>query len=70
MALSPAEQAEELLHGLPERLDHTFRPWAQSAPNQPALIGEGMVGPMASCPGSSTARPPRCAVMACGPATG
>jgi hypothetical protein len=25
MTQSPTEQAEELLRGLPERLDHTFR---------------------------------------------
>jgi acyl-CoA synthetase (AMP-forming)/AMP-acid ligase II len=35
--------AEQLLAGLPPRLDQVFRPWARSAPNQPALIGEGMV---------------------------
>jgi long-chain acyl-CoA synthetase len=43
MNQSPDEQAEELLRGLPERLDHTFRPWAQSSPDQPALIGDGNV---------------------------
>jgi long-chain acyl-CoA synthetase len=48
MTLSPAE---ELLRDLPERLDHIFRPWAQSAPNQPALIGEGIVWTYGQLPG-------------------
>jgi len=51
MTLSPAKQAEELLRDLLERLDHTFRPWEQSAPNQPALIGEGIVWTYGQLPG-------------------
>jgi long-chain acyl-CoA synthetase len=51
MAPSPAEEAEELLRGLPERLDHTFRPWALSAPNQPAMIGDGTVWSYGQLPG-------------------
>src|SRR6266403_4410828 len=44
MALSPVETAaEELLSGLPQRLDHVFRPWAETSPHQPALIGDGKV---------------------------
>jgi acyl-CoA synthetase (AMP-forming)/AMP-acid ligase II len=44
MALSQIEPtAGELLSGLPHRLDHVFRPWAQSSPRQPALIGDGKV---------------------------
>src|SRR6267142_1982912 len=44
MALSPVEAAaEELLSGLPQRLDHVFRPWAETSPHQPALIGDGKV---------------------------
>ncbi len=31
--------ARELLAGLPQRLDRVFRPWAESAPERPALIG-------------------------------
>src|SRR5260370_35515891 len=33
--------AQELLAGLPQRLDRVFRPWAGSAPERPALIGDG-----------------------------
>lgn len=51
MAPSPVEEAEELLRGIPERLHHTFRPWAQSAPNQPALVGEGTVWTYGELPG-------------------
>src|SRR5215510_6893071 len=44
MASSQVEAAaQELLAGLPQRLDQVFRPWANSAPNQPALIGDGKV---------------------------
>jgi len=44
MAPSQVEaRAEELLAGLPQRLDQVFRPWARSAPDQPALIGSGKV---------------------------
>lgn len=44
MALSQIEAtADELLSGLPHGLDHVFRPWAQSSPHQPALIGDGKV---------------------------
>jgi long-chain acyl-CoA synthetase len=44
MALSQVHAAaEELLSGLPQRLDHVFRPWAETSPNQPALIGDGKV---------------------------
>ena len=35
--------AQELLAGLPQRLDQVFRPWAESAPERPALIGDGKV---------------------------
>ena len=35
--------ARELLAGLPQRLDRGFRPWAESAPERPALIGDGKV---------------------------
>ncbi len=35
--------AQELLAGLPQRLDRVFRPWAESAPERPALIGDGKV---------------------------
>src|SRR5882757_10371695 len=35
--------AAELMAGLPQRLDQVFRPWSKSAPNQPALIGDGKV---------------------------
>jgi acyl-CoA synthetase (AMP-forming)/AMP-acid ligase II len=35
--------AEGLLSGLPQRLDHVFRPWSEKSPNQPALIGDGKV---------------------------
>jgi long-chain acyl-CoA synthetase len=42
MAPSQVEAAaQELLAGLPQRLDQVFRPWARSAPDQPALIGDG-----------------------------
>lgn len=44
MAPSQVEAAaQELLAGLPSRLDQVFRPWSRSAPNQPALIGDGKV---------------------------
>jgi acyl-CoA synthetase (AMP-forming)/AMP-acid ligase II len=44
MAASRVEAtAAELLAGLPPRLDQIFRPWSKSAPNQPALIGDGKV---------------------------
>ncbi len=45
MAPSQVEAAaQELLAGLPQRLDQVFRPVGQvSAPNQPALIGDGKV---------------------------
>ncbi len=52
MALSQIQAAaEELLSGLPQRLDHVFRPWAESAPDQPALIGEGKVWTYGDLPG-------------------
>jgi len=52
MAVSPAEAtAEELLCGLPQRLDQTFRPWSLSSPNQPALIGDGQVWTYGELPG-------------------
>src|SRR5262249_6187062 len=35
--------AGQLLAGLPQRLDQVFRPWTRSAPNQPALCGDGTV---------------------------
>jgi acyl-CoA synthetase (AMP-forming)/AMP-acid ligase II len=35
--------AQELLAGLPQRLDRVFRPWAESSPERPALIGDGKV---------------------------
>lgn len=35
--------AQQLLAGLPHRLDQVFRPWVRSAPQQPALIGDGKV---------------------------
>ena len=35
--------ARELLAGLPQRLDRVFRPWAESAPERPALMGDGKV---------------------------
>jgi long-chain acyl-CoA synthetase len=35
--------AAELMAELPQRLDQVFRPWSKSAPNQPALIGDGKV---------------------------
>ena len=44
MAPSQVEAAaQELLAGLPPRLDQVFRPWARSTPKQPALIGDGKV---------------------------
>ncbi|GEP56406.1 class I adenylate-forming enzyme family protein [Reyranella soli] len=44
MAPSQVEAAaQQLLAGLPQRLDQVFRPWARSAPKQPALIGDGKV---------------------------
>ncbi|HYX00837.1 MAG TPA: AMP-binding protein [Reyranella sp.] len=44
MAPSEVEAtAEQLLAGLPARLDQVFRLWARSAPHQPALIGDGKV---------------------------
>src|SRR5260370_16402731 len=44
MALSQVHAAaEELLSDLPQRLDHVFRPWAETSPHQPALIGDGKV---------------------------
>ncbi|MGE0575704.1 MAG: AMP-binding protein [Reyranella sp.] len=36
-----AQAAQSILEGLPQRLDQVLRPWAQSAPHQPALIGHG-----------------------------
>ncbi|MFO1158558.1 MAG: AMP-binding protein [Reyranellaceae bacterium] len=38
-----ARAAEEILAGLPQRLDHVLRPWAEAAPDQPALIGDGKI---------------------------
>ena len=35
--------ATELLDGLPQRLDQVFLPWSRSAPDRPALIGDGKV---------------------------
>ena len=35
--------APELLAGLPQRPTRIFRPWAESAPERPALIGDGKV---------------------------
>src|SRR5262245_13582141 len=44
MAPSQVEAAaQELLAGLPQRLDQVFRQWARSAPKRPALIGDGKV---------------------------
>jgi acyl-CoA synthetase (AMP-forming)/AMP-acid ligase II len=44
MASSQVEAAaRDLLSGLPQRLDHVFRPWAERSPRQPALIGGGTV---------------------------
>src|SRR5215510_11924531 len=44
MASSQVEAAaQELLAGLPQRLDQVLRPWARSVPRQPALIGDGTV---------------------------
>jgi acyl-CoA synthetase (AMP-forming)/AMP-acid ligase II len=33
--------AQAILQGLPHRLDQVLRPWAESTPDQPALIGDG-----------------------------
>src|SRR5271163_3037094 len=52
MASSPIESAaQELLSGLPQRLDHVFRPWAEKSPDQPALIGDGKVWTYGALPG-------------------
>ncbi|CAN5554697.1 AMP-binding protein [soil metagenome] len=52
MALSRSEPtAEDLLAALPQRLHHVFRPWAESSPNQPALIGDGKVWTYGDLPG-------------------
>ena len=52
MALPQGEAtAEELLAGLPHRLHHVFRPWAESSPRQPALIGDGKVWTYGDLPG-------------------
>ena len=52
MALPQSEAtAEELLAGLPHRLHHVFQPWAESAPGQPALIGDGKVWTYGDLPG-------------------
>jgi long-chain acyl-CoA synthetase len=52
MALLQSEAtAEELLTGLPQRLHHVFRPWAASAPDQPALIGDGKTWTYGDLPG-------------------
>lgn len=36
-----AQAAQAILEGLPRRLDQALRPWAETAPDQPALIGDG-----------------------------
>src|SRR5688572_2650031 len=51
MAMQSQATAEELLAGLPHRLHHVFRPWAESAPGQPALIGDGKVWTYGALPG-------------------
>jgi long-chain acyl-CoA synthetase len=51
MAMPGEATAEELLTGLPHRLDQVFRPWAESAPGQPALIGDGKVWTYGDLPG-------------------
>jgi hypothetical protein len=51
MALPQQATAEELLSGLPHRLHHVFQPWAESSPDQPALIGDGKVWTYGQLPG-------------------
>ena len=43
--------AQDLLAGLPHRLHQVFGPWAESAPSQPALIGDGKVWTYGELPG-------------------
>ncbi len=52
MASSDIESAaERLLSGLPQRMDQVFRPWAETAPTRPALIGDGKVWTYGALPG-------------------
>lgn len=52
MASSEFESAAgRLLAGLPQRMDRVFRPWAETAPDRPALIGDGEVWTYGALPG-------------------
>ena len=55
MASSEIESAAgRLLAGLPQRMDRVFRSWAETAPDRPALIGDGKVWTYGALPGILT----------------